>query len=141
MDLTNPCWLFNCLNKTGIAIHFRRFYIYLAVLQLLHYDETLAKRMSMDTLLSIFISFFDKFFTWIQTDTVLIAEKKKTVLVAFVGGITFAEIAALRFMQSQPEFDAQIIIATSNFINGKNLMTSFQDPEAAKAASFAHNWE
>lgn len=54
---------------------------------------------------------------------------------AFLGGVTYAEIAALRFLQSQPDFDAQFVIATTNFLNSRTLMESFQGPEVVEALS------
>jgi hypothetical protein len=45
------------------------------------------------------------------------APKKKKVLIYFVGGITYAEMAAIRFLQNlNPGF--KFIIATTCIING-----------------------
>jgi len=46
--------------------------------------------------------------------------KNKTVVVYFIGGITFTEIAALRFLAKQKK--CRIIIATTNMINSKKLL-------------------
>jgi len=48
--------------------------------------------------------------------------EKKTVLVVFLGGITFTEIAALRFIAKQEEARRQIIICTTSIISGNKIM-------------------
>lgn len=52
----------------------------------------------------------------------------------FIGGVTHAEIAALRFLQTQPSFNADLVFATTDFVNGTTLQKSFQN-EAVLAAS------
>lgn len=47
--------------------------------------------------------------------------ESKVTLVVFVGGVTYGEIAALRFLADQ---NHDFIIATTHFINGTNLMKS-----------------
>jgi len=47
--------------------------------------------------------------------------ESKVTLVVFIGGITYGEIAALRFLADQ---NHDFIIATTHFINGTNLMKS-----------------
>jgi hypothetical protein len=47
--------------------------------------------------------------------------ESKATLVVFIGGITYGEIAALRFLADQ---DHDFIIGTTNFINGTSLMKS-----------------
>lgn len=44
--------------------------------------------------------------------------QKKKVLVYFVGGVTFSEIAALRFLNQQPGSKVRFLIATTQIING-----------------------
>ena len=39
--------------------------------------------------------------------------KKKIILVYFIGGITFAEVAALRFLNEQKDAKFNLIIATT----------------------------
>ena len=51
-------------------------------------------------------------------------ENRRTVLVVFIGGVTFAEISALRFMSSQGGLDCNFIIMTTKLINGNTLMSS-----------------
>ena len=47
---------------------------------------------------------------------------KKTVLVMFLGGVTFTEIAALRFVGKQEEGRRRIIILTTGLINGNGIV-------------------
>ena len=47
--------------------------------------------------------------------------KKKKILVYFVGGITFGEIAAIRFLQNiHPKY--RFVIATTSIINGDTAL-------------------
>ncbi|PKA62742.1 Vacuolar protein sorting-associated protein 33 like [Apostasia shenzhenica] len=46
------------------------------------------------------------------------------VLVVFVGGVTFAEIAALRFLSSQDGMGYDFIIGTTKIINGNTVLES-----------------
>lgn len=50
--------------------------------------------------------------------------ESKVTMVVFIGGITYGEIAALRFLADQ---NRDFIIATTNFTNGTNLMKSLLD--------------
>ena len=47
---------------------------------------------------------------------------KKTVLVMFLGGVTFTEIAALRFVAKQEEGKRRIIVLTTGMINGNGIV-------------------
>ncbi|OAA67513.1 Sec1-like protein [Cordyceps fumosorosea ARSEF 2679] len=47
---------------------------------------------------------------------------KQTVFVVFVGGITFTEIAALRFIAKQEEERRNIVICTTSIISGNRMM-------------------
>ncbi|KAH6650850.1 Sec1-like protein [Chaetomium tenue] len=47
---------------------------------------------------------------------------KKTVFVVFVGGISFTEIAALRFLAKQEEARRNIVICTTSIISGNRMM-------------------
>ncbi|KAI9842038.1 MAG: hypothetical protein M1837_007534 [Sclerophora amabilis] len=47
---------------------------------------------------------------------------KKTVLVFFLGGITFTEVAALRFIARQEKGRRQIVICTTSLISGNKMM-------------------
>ncbi|KAK0381259.1 flavin containing amine oxidoreductase [Colletotrichum limetticola] len=48
--------------------------------------------------------------------------EKQTVFVVFVGGITFTEIAALRFIAKQEEARRNIVICTTSIISGDRMM-------------------
>ncbi|KAH8814972.1 vacuolar protein sorting-associated protein-like protein 33A [Xylogone sp. PMI_703] len=48
--------------------------------------------------------------------------EKKLVFVVFIGGITFTEIAALRFIAKNEEARKQIVICTTSIINGNRMM-------------------
>ncbi|KAG5900565.1 hypothetical protein JTB14_022872 [Gonioctena quinquepunctata] len=47
-----------------------------------------------------------------------------TVLVFFVGGCTFAEISALRFLSQQEDSNVEFVIATTKLINGTTFINS-----------------
>ncbi|KAI9894662.1 MAG: hypothetical protein M1814_002018 [Vezdaea aestivalis] len=48
--------------------------------------------------------------------------EKKAVFIFFLGGITFTEIAALRFIAKQEETRRRIIICTTSIISGSRMM-------------------
>lgn len=52
------------------------------------------------------------------------AGPKKVMLAYFIGGITFLEVAALRFLSDQPDFPYRIVICTTKLINGGTFMKS-----------------
>lgn len=49
---------------------------------------------------------------------------KKTVFVVFVGGITFTEIAALRFLAKKEADGRDIVICTTSIISGNKMMAA-----------------
>jgi len=51
---------------------------------------------------------------------------KPVMLVCYVGGVTYAEIAALRFLARKPSFPFTFLIATTAIVNGTSLITSLQ---------------
>ncbi|CAK7275298.1 Vacuolar protein-sorting-associated protein 33 [Sporothrix epigloea] len=53
---------------------------------------------------------------------------KKTVFVVFVGGITFAEIAALRFIARKEEGQRNIVICTTSIVSGNKMMADALEP-------------
>jgi len=63
--------------------------------------------------------------------------KRRVVLVVFLGGVTFAEIAALRFIGRQPEVNCAFVIATTKLINGSNLLDTFVDDTVKAVRDFA----
>ena len=50
--------------------------------------------------------------------------RKPTLIVMFVGGVTHMEIAALRFLSKRPSFPYHIICVTTKVINGSTLLRS-----------------
>ncbi|KAG8527012.1 uncharacterized protein KY384_008441 [Bacidia gigantensis] len=57
------------------------------------------------------------------------AAKGKTVVVMFLGGITFTEIAALRFLAKQEEGKRNLLICTTGVISGNSIMNSVIEKE------------
>ncbi|KAM0559677.1 hypothetical protein ACHAPJ_004201 [Fusarium lateritium] len=55
---------------------------------------------------------------------------KQTVFVVFVGGITFTEIAALRFIAKQEEGRRNIVICTTSIISGNRMMDAAIETES-----------
>ncbi|KAK4480350.1 hypothetical protein RD792_013421 [Penstemon davidsonii] len=51
--------------------------------------------------------------------------RRSLVLVVFVGGVTFAEISALRFLSSQEGMAHDLIVGTTKIINGQTLIETF----------------
>lgn len=49
---------------------------------------------------------------------------RRVVLVVFVGGCTFAEIAALRFLAAQEDNNVEFVIATTKVINKHSFLDS-----------------
>lgn len=52
----------------------------------------------------------------------------ETVLVVFIGGVTFAEISALRLLSSRPEWPYRFLVMTTKIVNGHTLLQTFMDP-------------
>ncbi|KAK1752385.1 Sec1-like protein [Echria macrotheca] len=55
--------------------------------------------------------------------------EKKTVFVVFVGGISFTEIAALRFIAKQEQAKRNIVICTTSIISGNKMMDAAIEKE------------
>lgn len=55
----------------------------------------------------------------------------------FIGGVTFAEIAALRFLGSRPEVNCTFVTATTKLINGTSLLESIVDDSTRAATNVA----
>ncbi|KAL5800318.1 hypothetical protein ACOSQ4_033202 [Xanthoceras sorbifolium] len=51
--------------------------------------------------------------------------RRSIVLVVFLGGVTFAEISALRFLSAQEGMAYDLIVGTTNIINGNSLAETF----------------
>ena len=65
------------------------------------------------------------------------AAKRKVVLVVFLGGVTFAVIAALRFIGRRPDVNCAFVIATTKLINGSTLLDTFMDEDVKAVREFA----
>lgn len=48
--------------------------------------------------------------------------KRRTVMVAFIGGVTNAEISALRFLSRKGLVDCNFLVATTKVVNGSSLL-------------------
>jgi hypothetical protein len=53
-------------------------------------------------------------------------QDKKTMLLFVVGGLSYLEIAALRFLSNDVAFPYRIMIATTKLINGSTLIHGLQ---------------
>ncbi|XP_042494263.1 vacuolar protein-sorting-associated protein 33 homolog [Macadamia integrifolia] len=53
--------------------------------------------------------------------------QRSLVLVVFIGGVTFAEISALRFLSAQEGMAYDFIIGTTKIVNGRSLVETFID--------------
>ena len=52
---------------------------------------------------------------------------RKVMLVYFIGGVSFMEIAAMRQLSRQADFPYQIVVCTTKLINGNTLVQSMQE--------------
>jgi len=60
------------------------------------------------------------------TVTTSIGTSKPLLLVFYIGGVTYMEIAALRFLSNSPTFPYSIMILTTKIIDGSSLLQSLQ---------------
>lgn len=49
-------------------------------------------------------------------------DKRRTVLVVFIGGVTYAEVSALRFLSQKGLVNADFVVATTKVVNGSSLL-------------------
>ena len=52
---------------------------------------------------------------------------RKIILVFFVGGVTYAEIATIRYLNKKFDGELTYVIATTHIINSKNFISSISD--------------
>lgn len=64
----------------------------------------------------------------VGSQTSSINDSPKVVLVFFLGGCTYAEISALRFLSQQEDSNVEFVVATTKLINGNNFIKSLIDP-------------
>ncbi|RWS28893.1 Vacuolar protein sorting-associated protein 33A-like protein [Leptotrombidium deliense] len=57
-----------------------------------------------------------------------VVDDPKVVLVFFLGGCTYAEISALRFLSQQEEMNVEFVVATTALINGNTFLDSISEP-------------
>ena len=57
-----------------------------------------------------------------QGKTVTVDGDKKIMICYYIGGVTFMEIAALRFLSAKPDFPFRIIVCTTKVVNGNTLL-------------------
>ncbi|XP_076622166.1 vacuolar protein sorting-associated protein 33A [Colletes latitarsis] len=55
------------------------------------------------------------------------SEPPKLVMVFFIGGCTFAEISALRFLSQQDDLNVEFVVGTTKLINGNTFLTSLME--------------
>ncbi|XP_071652634.1 vacuolar protein sorting-associated protein 33A-like, partial [Temnothorax longispinosus] len=55
------------------------------------------------------------------------SEPPKLILVFFIGGCTFAEISALRFLSQQEDLNVEFVVGTTRLINGDTFLTSLME--------------
>ncbi|KYQ94306.1 Sec1-like family protein [Tieghemostelium lacteum] len=57
------------------------------------------------------------------------SERKPITLVYFIGGVTFSEISALRFLSRQDQANRDFIILTTKLINGESMIDSLLEQQ------------
>ncbi|XP_032671402.1 vacuolar protein sorting-associated protein 33A isoform X1 [Odontomachus brunneus] len=55
------------------------------------------------------------------------SEPAKLIMVFFIGGCTFAEISALRFLSQQEDLNVEFVVGTTRLINGDTFLTSLME--------------
>ncbi|KAF6150441.1 hypothetical protein GIB67_023940 [Kingdonia uniflora] len=53
--------------------------------------------------------------------------RRSLILVVFIGGVTFAEVSALRYLSAQEGMPYDLIVATTKMVNGHTLLDVFSD--------------
>merc|ERR1712087_1088637 len=53
----------------------------------------------------------------------------KTVLVFFVGGVTYAEISAIRMLEARPNTPWKFIVASTSIVRGNDIINAFIDQD------------
>ncbi|KAH0954770.1 hypothetical protein HN011_008394 [Eciton burchellii] len=55
------------------------------------------------------------------------SEPSKLIMVFFIGGCTFAEISALRFLSQQEDLNVEFVVGTTKLINGDTFLSSLME--------------
>lgn len=68
--------------------------------------------------------------------------ENRTTLVFFLGGVSYAEIAALRFLSQMEDSGMEYIIATTKLLNGTTWIKSLMDRPESQApwVTCTHTW-
>lgn len=68
--------------------------------------------------------------------------ENRTTLVFFLGGVSYAEIAALRFLSQMEDSGMEYIIATTKLMNGTTWIKSLMDRPESQApwVTCTHTW-
>ena len=53
-----------------------------------------------------------------------VKDEKPVVVIYFVGGVTYVELAAIRFLNQRPNFPFEIVCCTTKVFNGTTLLQS-----------------
>ena len=61
---------------------------------------------------------------------------RRTVVVMFIGGATFAEISGLRFLSGLSSVNAEFVAATTKLATGSTLLDSFVDSSVRDALKY-----
>lgn len=68
-------------------------------------------------------------------------DKRRTVMVLFIGGVTYAEVSALRFLSSKGLVNADFVVGTTKMVNGSTLLGSLVVKSAGEKAAAAPGTE
>ncbi|KAI4382714.1 hypothetical protein MLD38_008641 [Melastoma candidum] len=64
-----------------------------------------------------------------STDKVTTDGRRSLVLVVFIGGVTFAEISALRFLSAQEGMAYDLIVGTTKIVGGRSLIEALVETQ------------
>jgi vacuolar protein sorting-associated protein 33A len=53
--------------------------------------------------------------------------QRRLVVVMFIGGVTFAEVAALRWLSRRPDVNSDFLVCTTKLVSGSSLLSSCID--------------
>ncbi|KAF2314372.1 hypothetical protein GH714_025777 [Hevea brasiliensis] len=56
-----------------------------------------------------------------------LADGWRSLVLVFIGGVTFAEISALQFLSAQEGMAYDLIIGTTNIVNGHTLIEAYEE--------------
>jgi vacuolar protein sorting-associated protein 33A len=59
---------------------------------------------------------------WAEAMTTGSSSRKPTLVVFYLGGVTYMELASLRFLSKRPAFPYHILCVTSKIVNGTTLL-------------------